>query len=231
MSTNINLLPLADCNLTNRRAGSMACWMTRSLSGNNAQTDIWLEFLNWTLDLLVLFHDCAFERLHAWSGWQSLTHLTHTERQLMRTYPAGMRIDSSNFNPVIFWAFGIQMVALNYQTEGSLLVSHLHRYCLSALSLFSFFSFFFVVVGSRRCCLQNCRCKVCCCKWAHCRGSFPFAIANAVESTVATKSTLQWKNCLKFCSCKRGRHGQNTLFNILRHIIPLSMGVLYNDGD
>ncbi|PVD29972.1 hypothetical protein C0Q70_09233 [Pomacea canaliculata] len=36
---------------------------------------------------------------------------------MMRTYPAGMRIDSSNFNPVIFWAFGIQMVALNYQTE------------------------------------------------------------------------------------------------------------------
>ncbi|KAK6186335.1 hypothetical protein SNE40_008388 [Patella caerulea] len=43
--------------------------------------------------------------------------VNHTERQLMRTYPAGMRIDSSNFNPVIFWAFGIQMVALNYQTE------------------------------------------------------------------------------------------------------------------
>lgn len=35
----------------------------------------------------------------------------------MRTYPAGMRIDSSNFNPVIFWSFGIQMSALNYQTE------------------------------------------------------------------------------------------------------------------
>lgn len=35
----------------------------------------------------------------------------------MRTYPAGMRIDSSNFNPVIFWSFGIQMAALNYQTE------------------------------------------------------------------------------------------------------------------
>lgn len=39
----------------------------------------------------------------------------------MRTYPAGMRIDSSNFNPVIFWAFGIQMVALNYQTEDAAL--------------------------------------------------------------------------------------------------------------
>lgn len=35
----------------------------------------------------------------------------------MRTYPAGMRIDSSNFNPVIFWSFGVQMSALNYQTE------------------------------------------------------------------------------------------------------------------
>uniref|UniRef100_T1IQR7 Phosphoinositide phospholipase C n=1 Tax=Strigamia maritima TaxID=126957 RepID=T1IQR7_STRMM len=46
---------------------------------------------------------------------------THTERHLMRTYPAGMRIDSSNFNPVIFWAFGIQMVALNYQTEDAAL--------------------------------------------------------------------------------------------------------------
>ncbi|XP_062591377.1 uncharacterized protein LOC134252848 isoform X1 [Saccostrea cucullata] len=43
--------------------------------------------------------------------------INHTEKQIMRTYPSGMRIDSSNFNPVIFWAFGLQMVALNYQTE------------------------------------------------------------------------------------------------------------------
>nr|XP_024217236.1 1-phosphatidylinositol 4,5-bisphosphate phosphodiesterase epsilon-1 [Halyomorpha halys] len=52
---------------------------------------------------------------------QTLPLIAHTETQLMRTYPAGMRIDSSNFNPVIFWAFGIQMVALNYQTEDSAL--------------------------------------------------------------------------------------------------------------
>uniref|UniRef100_T1K4Q4 Phosphoinositide phospholipase C n=1 Tax=Tetranychus urticae TaxID=32264 RepID=T1K4Q4_TETUR len=50
-----------------------------------------------------------------------LTLIHHTEYQLMRSYPAGMRIDSSNFNPVIFWAFGIQMVALNYQTEDTAL--------------------------------------------------------------------------------------------------------------
>ncbi|XP_046688497.1 uncharacterized protein LOC124374291 isoform X3 [Homalodisca vitripennis] len=50
--------------------------------------------------------------------------VAHTETQLVRTYPAGMRIDSSNFNPVIFWAFGIQMVALNYQTDDA--ASHLN---------------------------------------------------------------------------------------------------------
>lgn len=43
--------------------------------------------------------------------------IAHTQTQIVRTYPAGLRIDSSNFNPVYFWAFGIQMVALNYQTE------------------------------------------------------------------------------------------------------------------
>lgn len=48
---------------------------------------------------------------------QPLGVVAHAETQLIRTYPAGMRIDSTNFNPVIFWAFGIQMVALNYQTD------------------------------------------------------------------------------------------------------------------
>ncbi|XP_067003645.2 1-phosphatidylinositol 4,5-bisphosphate phosphodiesterase epsilon-1 isoform X2 [Anabrus simplex] len=52
---------------------------------------------------------------------QPLALVAHTETQLMRTYPAGMRIDSSNPNPLIFWAFGIQMVALNYQTEDAAL--------------------------------------------------------------------------------------------------------------
>ncbi|KAL1122754.1 hypothetical protein AAG570_003081, partial [Ranatra chinensis] len=52
---------------------------------------------------------------------QPLALVAHTETQLVRTYPAAMRIDSSNFNPVMFWAFGIQMVALNYQTEDAAL--------------------------------------------------------------------------------------------------------------
>lgn len=52
---------------------------------------------------------------------QPLQVIAHTETQLIRAYPAGMRIDSSNFNPLIFWAFGVQMVALNYQTEDAAL--------------------------------------------------------------------------------------------------------------
>lgn len=38
---------------------------------------------------------------------QPLALVAHTQTQLMRTYPAPMRIDSSNFNPVIFWSFGM----------------------------------------------------------------------------------------------------------------------------
>ncbi|XP_063632308.1 1-phosphatidylinositol 4,5-bisphosphate phosphodiesterase epsilon-1-like [Cydia splendana] len=46
-----------------------------------------------------------------------LALVAHTETQLVRTYPAGLRIDSSNFDPVTFWCCGVQLVALNYQTE------------------------------------------------------------------------------------------------------------------
>lgn len=42
--------------------------------------------------------------------------LACTERQLVRTYPKGARIDSSNYYPIPFWNHGIHMVALNYQT-------------------------------------------------------------------------------------------------------------------
>lgn len=38
-----------------------------------------------------------------------------TERQLVRTYPRGTRFDSSNYDPVMMWNCGIQLVALNFQ--------------------------------------------------------------------------------------------------------------------
>ena len=42
----------------------------------------------------------------------------HTCSQMLRTYPAATRIDSTNPNPLLFWLHGIQLVALNYQTDG-----------------------------------------------------------------------------------------------------------------
>ena len=46
--------------------------------------------------------------------------LACSERQLVRTYPAGLRTDSSNYNPIPMWNAGIHMVALNVQTTGKL---------------------------------------------------------------------------------------------------------------
>jgi phosphatidylinositol phospholipase C beta len=44
--------------------------------------------------------------------------LAYNQRQISRIYPRGTRLESSNFNPYIFWPIGCQMVALNYQTLG-----------------------------------------------------------------------------------------------------------------
>jgi len=41
---------------------------------------------------------------------------------LSRTYPAGGRVDSSNYNPIAAWSLGCQMVALNFQTDDSAMV-------------------------------------------------------------------------------------------------------------
>jgi hypothetical protein len=38
---------------------------------------------------------------------------------MTRTYPAGSRVDSSNYNPIQAWSVGCQLVALNFQTPDS----------------------------------------------------------------------------------------------------------------
>ncbi len=40
----------------------------------------------------------------------------HNMRHLMRVYPSGWRVSSSNPDPLLFWRRGVQMVALNWQT-------------------------------------------------------------------------------------------------------------------
>jgi len=43
--------------------------------------------------------------------------VARNKRQLTRTYPAGSRVNSSNYDPVPMWNGGSQFVALNFQTE------------------------------------------------------------------------------------------------------------------
>ena len=40
----------------------------------------------------------------------------YNKRQVTRVYPGGHRVDSSNYDPVVHWCMGSQIVALNYQT-------------------------------------------------------------------------------------------------------------------
>ncbi|KAK0619304.1 hypothetical protein B0T14DRAFT_432821 [Immersiella caudata] len=42
--------------------------------------------------------------------------LLHNMRYMMRVYPNGSRVTSSNFDPLIYWKRGVQMAALNWQT-------------------------------------------------------------------------------------------------------------------
>ncbi|CAH1424962.1 unnamed protein product [Lactuca virosa] len=41
-----------------------------------------------------------------------------TQRNVLRVYPKGIRVDSSNYNPLIGWMHGAQMVAFNMQGYG-----------------------------------------------------------------------------------------------------------------
>lgn len=48
---------------------------------------------------------------------QGAEFVEYNKRQLSRIYPAGGRVDSSNYNPQQAWNAGCQIVALNYQTD------------------------------------------------------------------------------------------------------------------
>ena len=54
---------------------------------------------------------------------QGPTLFSHNRNFMMRAFPSGMRISSSNLDPVVFWRKGVQMVALNWQKcdEGTML--------------------------------------------------------------------------------------------------------------
>eukprot|EP00526_Cylindrotheca_closterium_P002340 CAMPEP_0113608790 /NCGR_PEP_ID=MMETSP0017_2-20120614/4118_1 /TAXON_ID=2856 /ORGANISM="Cylindrotheca closterium" /LENGTH=918 /DNA_ID=CAMNT_0000517509 /DNA_START=309 /DNA_END=3065 /DNA_ORIENTATION=- /assembly_acc=CAM_ASM_000147 len=45
------------------------------------------------------------------------TWTVYNETHMSRTYPAGSRVDSSNYLPILPWSLGCQMVSLNFQTN------------------------------------------------------------------------------------------------------------------
>jgi phosphatidylinositol phospholipase C delta len=56
---------------------------------------------------------CRHKSSHHW--------IVFNQAHMSRTYPSGSRVDSSNYNPLLAWSTGCQMVALNFQTEDAFL--------------------------------------------------------------------------------------------------------------
>jgi hypothetical protein len=56
--------------------------------------------------------EAAIRRLHK---NDAALLFAHNRSFLMRVFPSGRRVDSSNFNPCFFWRQGIQMVVMNWQ--------------------------------------------------------------------------------------------------------------------
>jgi len=53
---------------------------------------------------------------------EALDWIVYNQTHMSRTYPAGSRVDSSNYNPLLAWSTGCQMVALNFQTHDNFLL-------------------------------------------------------------------------------------------------------------
>ena len=53
-----------------------------------------------------------------YGGADALRLVNHTRDHLVRVYPKGTRVDSSNYAPHKFWAAGCQLVTVNWQTVG-----------------------------------------------------------------------------------------------------------------
>lgn len=48
----------------------------------------------------------------------TLDLIKHNRTHLVRVYPKGTRVSSTNFLPQKYWSAGVQLVALNWQTCG-----------------------------------------------------------------------------------------------------------------
>ncbi|RDA93057.1 hypothetical protein CP533_0726 [Ophiocordyceps camponoti-saundersi (nom. inval.)] len=68
-----------------------------------------------TFNHIFSFMESSFAR-HSRTKEAKMALDMHNMRFMMRVYPDGMRIASSNYDPLIYWRRGVQMAALNWQT-------------------------------------------------------------------------------------------------------------------
>lgn len=69
-----------------------------------------------TFNHVISFNERIFDKLTRTGASSKQLLEEHNMRCLMRVYPGGHRITSSNFDPLKFWRRGVQMAALNWQT-------------------------------------------------------------------------------------------------------------------
>jgi Ca2+-binding EF-hand superfamily protein len=75
---------------------------------------------NWSANEMASFSEPkAFKMLSKGAAGVELFR-SYNARHLSRIYPRGTRFDSSNYDPMLVWYAGCQIVALNYQTSGTL---------------------------------------------------------------------------------------------------------------
>ena len=59
------------------------------------------------------------DKLAKFAGKNPAGLQVYTQKHLMRTYPRGTRVDSSNYDPQLAWNVGAQIVALNFQHDSA----------------------------------------------------------------------------------------------------------------
>ncbi|KAH8176991.1 phosphatidylinositol-specific phospholipase c, X domain-containing protein [Sarocladium implicatum] len=68
-----------------------------------------------TFNHIFSFMESSFAR-HSQSKEKKMALEIHNMRYLMRVYPDGIRLGSTNFDPIAYWRRGVQMAAVNWQT-------------------------------------------------------------------------------------------------------------------
>lgn len=80
---------------------------------------------NWTIYEMSSFSETKAKQI---IQQNPAAFLEYNRNHVSRVYPKGKRVDSSNFDPIPFWNYGSQMIALNYQSSGKAIQSNEARF-------------------------------------------------------------------------------------------------------